>query len=349
MTAKELVKRLEHYDSDPGRLAYLRERVHSVENDECIVRIAELFDSDSYRIQAVQLLANECRSPDKAVAILKIFDSDSYRAEAVKALVHALSSSLTSSLTKVSETFDSDSYRITGCRHVIMTGTASLRSDDIISAIQSFDSDSYRIQLVRCLRFNGHFLPDSILDFFDTDSYRTQTAECISHTDVIPSKPTECGIDQMYDDHEDCVITRTVPGVSTWSFAPKVTPSNTVMQTGCPSEVHAAITPAFDSIKPSASSPPLPITTTTSEIAIAFESIKLPTPAPSTTTTSTTTTTAPVVNMCKICMEAPVDTVCTPCGHMCTCLSCGNRIMERTHSCPVCRADIEKLVHVYIP
>ncbi|KAL0173652.1 hypothetical protein M9458_029620, partial [Cirrhinus mrigala] len=38
-------------------------------------------------------------------------------------------------------------------------------------------------------------------------------------------------------------------------------------------------------------------------------------------------------NLCKICMDSPIDCVLLECGHMVTCTKCGKRMSE----CPICR------------
>jgi len=40
--------------------------------------------------------------------------------------------------------------------------------------------------------------------------------------------------------------------------------------------------------------------------------------------------------MCKVCMDAQVDTVFMPCGHLVCCNSCSPRM----HNCPICRKRI---------
>lgn len=50
---------------------------------------------------------------------------------------------------------------------------------------------------------------------------------------------------------------------------------------------------------------------------------------------------------CAICMEAPVDTVFVPCGHMATCNSCAERLGKRK-PCPVCRKKIKLVQRVFI-
>eukprot|EP01023_Acetabularia_acetabulum_P066169 TRINITY_DN8889_c0_g1_i1.p2 TRINITY_DN8889_c0_g1~~TRINITY_DN8889_c0_g1_i1.p2 ORF type:complete len:367 (-),score=54.78 TRINITY_DN8889_c0_g1_i1:151-1251(-) len=48
--------------------------------------------------------------------------------------------------------------------------------------------------------------------------------------------------------------------------------------------------------------------------------------------------------VCVICMESRCDAVFVPCGHMCCCYACGERMSRR---CPVCRSRSTSLVKVY--
>lgn len=48
-------------------------------------------------------------------------------------------------------------------------------------------------------------------------------------------------------------------------------------------------------------------------------------------------------NLCKICMDSPIDCVLLECGHMITCTKCGKRMSE----CPVCRQYVVRAVHVF--
>ncbi|KAK2831487.1 hypothetical protein Q7C36_016573 [Tachysurus vachellii] len=48
-------------------------------------------------------------------------------------------------------------------------------------------------------------------------------------------------------------------------------------------------------------------------------------------------------NMCKICMDSPIDCVLLECGHMVTCTKCGKRMSE----CPICRQYVVRAVHVF--
>uniref|UniRef100_UPI003AAB6A63 E3 ubiquitin-protein ligase rififylin n=1 Tax=Centroberyx gerrardi TaxID=166262 RepID=UPI003AAB6A63 len=48
-------------------------------------------------------------------------------------------------------------------------------------------------------------------------------------------------------------------------------------------------------------------------------------------------------NLCKICMDSPIDCVLLECGHMITCTKCGKRMNE----CPICRQYVVRAVHVF--
>ncbi|KAJ2717164.1 hypothetical protein H4R19_000108 [Coemansia spiralis] len=53
-------------------------------------------------------------------------------------------------------------------------------------------------------------------------------------------------------------------------------------------------------------------------------------------------------NICKICWDAATNCVFLNCGHMCTCLDCGNKIVDSARrECPICREHIAKVVHVF--
>ncbi|XP_029373780.1 E3 ubiquitin-protein ligase rififylin isoform X2 [Echeneis naucrates] len=51
----------------------------------------------------------------------------------------------------------------------------------------------------------------------------------------------------------------------------------------------------------------------------------------------------PEENVCKICMDSPIDCVLLECGHMITCTKCGKRMSE----CPICRQYVVRAVHVF--
>ncbi|KAJ2807931.1 hypothetical protein H4R21_000284 [Coemansia helicoidea] len=53
-------------------------------------------------------------------------------------------------------------------------------------------------------------------------------------------------------------------------------------------------------------------------------------------------------NTCKICWDAVTNCVFLNCGHMCTCLECGNKIVASDRrECPICREHIARVVHVF--
>ncbi|KAA8527773.1 hypothetical protein F0562_035358 [Nyssa sinensis] len=51
---------------------------------------------------------------------------------------------------------------------------------------------------------------------------------------------------------------------------------------------------------------------------------------------------------CVICLDAPVEGACIPCGHMAGCMSCLNEIKAKKWGCPVCRAKINQIVRLYV-
>ncbi|KAK4586064.1 hypothetical protein RGQ29_023302 [Quercus rubra] len=51
---------------------------------------------------------------------------------------------------------------------------------------------------------------------------------------------------------------------------------------------------------------------------------------------------------CVICLDAPVEGACIPCGHMAGCMSCLNEIKEKKWGCPVCRAKIDQVVKLFV-
>ncbi|XP_020275613.1 probable E3 ubiquitin-protein ligase XBOS34, partial [Asparagus officinalis] len=50
---------------------------------------------------------------------------------------------------------------------------------------------------------------------------------------------------------------------------------------------------------------------------------------------------------CVICLDAPVEGACIPCGHMAGCMSCLNEIKGKKWGCPVCRANIDQVIRLY--
>ena len=49
-------------------------------------------------------------------------------------------------------------------------------------------------------------------------------------------------------------------------------------------------------------------------------------------------------NCCTICFTNPVNTIITPCNHMCLCEFCAKDMIGKTHQCPICRGPIVKIV-----
>ena len=50
---------------------------------------------------------------------------------------------------------------------------------------------------------------------------------------------------------------------------------------------------------------------------------------------------------CLICMDAPSDGICVPCGHVAGCMSCLTQIKSHASECPICRANIHQVMKVY--
>ncbi|XP_071732480.1 putative E3 ubiquitin-protein ligase XBAT35 isoform X2 [Rutidosis leptorrhynchoides] len=50
---------------------------------------------------------------------------------------------------------------------------------------------------------------------------------------------------------------------------------------------------------------------------------------------------------CVICLDAPAEGACIPCGHMAGCMSCLNEIKGKNWGCPVCRTKIDQVVRLY--
>jgi len=47
--------------------------------------------------------------------------------------------------------------------------------------------------------------------------------------------------------------------------------------------------------------------------------------------------------LCKICMDAPVECVILECGHLATCMACGKQLSE----CPICRRFVVRVVRIF--
>ncbi|GAB4843117.1 hypothetical protein Ancab_013093 [Ancistrocladus abbreviatus] len=50
---------------------------------------------------------------------------------------------------------------------------------------------------------------------------------------------------------------------------------------------------------------------------------------------------------CVICLDAPVEGACVPCGHMAGCMSCLSELKAKKWGCPICRANIDQIMRVY--
>ncbi|KAL5711847.1 hypothetical protein ACHQM5_014079 [Ranunculus cassubicifolius] len=52
-------------------------------------------------------------------------------------------------------------------------------------------------------------------------------------------------------------------------------------------------------------------------------------------------------NTCVVCLDAPVEGACVPCGHMAGCMSCLNEIKTKKWGCPVCRSKIDQVIRLF--
>ncbi|XP_073046792.1 putative E3 ubiquitin-protein ligase XBAT35 [Primulina eburnea] len=50
---------------------------------------------------------------------------------------------------------------------------------------------------------------------------------------------------------------------------------------------------------------------------------------------------------CTICLDAPIEGACVPCGHMAGCMSCLKKIKARKWVCPICRTKINQVIRLY--
>lgn len=55
----------------------------------------------------------------------------------------------------------------------------------------------------------------------------------------------------------------------------------------------------------------------------------------------------PASSCCTICLDAPVEGACIPCGHMVGCMSCLNEIKAKKWGCPLCRSGIDQVIRIY--
>jgi len=60
------------------------------------------------------------------------------------------------------------------------------------------------------------------------------------------------------------------------------------------------------------------------------------------------TTSVPVASgQCCVCSDSPCDAALYRCGHNATCHGCALQLKARGHVCPICRAEIVDVVHLY--
>merc|ERR1711963_939072 len=53
---------------------------------------------------------------------------------------------------------------------------------------------------------------------------------------------------------------------------------------------------------------------------------------------------------CKVCMERVIDCVFLNCGHLMTCISCGQKLASSSHftvNCPICQKRISRVAKIY--
>lgn len=56
---------------------------------------------------------------------------------------------------------------------------------------------------------------------------------------------------------------------------------------------------------------------------------------------------SPSSRECAICMDAERDTLLCPCRHLLTCSSCSWSLIVNQETCPICRAPIKEILHVF--
>ncbi|CAL0321117.1 unnamed protein product [Lupinus luteus] len=50
---------------------------------------------------------------------------------------------------------------------------------------------------------------------------------------------------------------------------------------------------------------------------------------------------------CVICLDAPAEGACVPCGHVAGCMACLNEVKTKKWGCPVCRVKIDQVIKLY--
>ena len=53
-------------------------------------------------------------------------------------------------------------------------------------------------------------------------------------------------------------------------------------------------------------------------------------------------------NVCVVCLENKKSHAFNPCGHMCVCETCADKIIQSDCKCPICRADIINSLEIFI-
>uniref|UniRef100_A0A0E0LK13 RING-type domain-containing protein n=1 Tax=Oryza punctata TaxID=4537 RepID=A0A0E0LK13_ORYPU len=102
---------------------------------------------------------------------------------------------------------------------------------------------------------------------------------------------------------------------------------------------------------PSIDSTPVDVTMPSAECGTAVSSAKPAEkegdakPAESDANASSSGNTPP--GTCVICLDAPVEGACIPCGHMAGCMSCLKDIESKKWGCPICRAKINQIIRLY--
>lgn len=51
--------------------------------------------------------------------------------------------------------------------------------------------------------------------------------------------------------------------------------------------------------------------------------------------------------LCVVCLDKKYTHLCAPCGHLCLCVGCSEKVMEGDKVCPVCRADVMCMTTVF--
>ena len=50
----------------------------------------------------------------------------------------------------------------------------------------------------------------------------------------------------------------------------------------------------------------------------------------------------------RVCLQNPREVVLLECGHICLCSDCAVEIMRSRPQCPICRADIVRIMPAYL-